>query len=146
MKISKKKLVIIGLILVLVGLSQLRLYYKKHPEYTYYKRKSEVEDAVKTILETGEEDGIQIPGVFKIKYRHKQNHPVIFFLTSGFGLAPSSTQYGFYYSVDSIPVEYGGLDHTLKEEGDHWRWSGEGDNHGSTKHIEGKWYTFKYSN
>lgn len=137
-------MVILGLVFVLVGLFYLKLYFIRHPEYTYYKRKSEVEDAVKTILETEETDGIQIPGISEIRYRYKENHPVIAFQTFGFGLAPSSNEFGFYYSVDSVPVGYKGNNNPLIKYGDHWQWIGSGK--GKTKHIEGKWYTYKYSN
>lgn len=145
MKMSKKILVI--LVLVLAAFFRLKIYFINHPEYTYYKRKSEVEDAVKTVLETEETDGIQIPGISKIDYKYKKSNPVIVFQTFGFGIAPSSKEFGFYYSVNSVPVAYQGDSNPLKKNGDYWNWhSMFGSGHGETKHIESKWYTYMYGN
>lgn len=146
--IKKKILVLVILVVGLIVFFRVEITLINHPEYTYYKRKSEVEDAVKTILETGKTDGIHIPGIVRIDYyNYKGKHPTIGFATTSYGLAPSSKVYGFYYSVDSVPVAYLGPLNTLVKNGEYWKWhSYSGYSRGETKHIEGKWYTFKYSN
>lgn len=142
---KKKKIIVLVLIVIIFIVVRIIIKdHQEHPEYKYYRNKSEVEAAVQTILETGETDGIQIPGISEIRYRYKENHPVIAFQTFEFGLAPSSKEFGFYYSVDSVPVGYKGNTNPLIKYGDYWRWIGSGQ--GETKHIEGKWYTYKYRN
>lgn len=95
------------------------------------------------------------------------------FYLVGFGLAPSSTYYGFYYSPDDIPVGTGeGTLHEIQngnteeskyedteyedtkqkdtekdnletEKGDHWEWQGYGDNGGEIVKIKAHWYYYK---
>lgn len=88
---------------------------------------------------------------------------VVAFYLGGFGLAPSSTYYGFYYSPDDIPVGTGeGTLHEIRsekvedvkhdnteqdnletEKGDHWEWQGYGDNGGEIVKIKAHWYYYK---
>lgn len=108
------------------------------PEYVYWRTdKGELENAVQRILETGTTDGIEISGINIINY-WDNNHKVIEFSTSSF------SNRGFYYSVDGVPASYQNQNMILNKKGDIWEWHEEyGDNHGSTKHIEGNWYTYK---
>lgn len=147
MKLTESKILAIAILAIIINFFAIIIDYKNHPEYVYHKQKAKVEAAVQTILETDETDGIKIPGISKIDYRYKEDHPFIVFQTFGFGLAPSSKNFGFYYSVNSVPVAYKGNPNSLKKYGDYWRWhSMLGSSRGEAKHIEGKWYTYKYSN
>lgn len=143
MKMTENKILAIAISAIILNLIAIRLDYNNHPEFVYYKQKDQVNAAVKTIVETGGTDGIEIPGIIKIDYKKTQQ--TIGFETFGFGLAPSSTNIGFYYSLNGSPVPYLGINHKLHVVDDHWLWHGEGDNHGSTYHIEGEWYTFRAS-
>jgi len=72
-----------------------------------------------------EENGysVQLTGLFP--------EDVVAFYMGGFGLAPSSVYYGFYYSPEDIPVGTG-EGQLVKAEGDNagWSWQGYGDNGG----------------
>lgn len=140
-----KKYIIIIFILAIVALSRLIYNFMTSPKYIYEKNKPELEAAVQQIMETGETQGIEIPGVKRIAYLDAE-HPIIEFYVKGFGLVPSSTYIGFYYSVDGVPMPCFSVNETLVEKGDAWEWKQpDGDNHGETKHMEGKWYTYKAS-
>ena len=64
------------------------------------------------------------------------------FATGGFGLAPSSSYHGVYYSADGEPAAFQNTDVPLGPSREGWIWHGEGDNYGETRHISGNWYTF----
>ena len=88
---------------------------------------------------------------------------VVTFYLGGFGLAPSSTYYGFYYSPDDIPVgtgegelreiQNGNTEETKREDteqdnletekGNRWEWQGYGDNGGELVKIKAHWYYYK---
>ncbi len=66
------------------------------------------------------------------------------FDTWGFGLAPSTVYYGFYYSLNDEPIPYCGVDYELISDGDGWSWQQpESDNRGYTEKIMNNWYYYE---
>lgn len=85
---------------------------------------------------------VQLTGLFP--------EEVVAFYVGGFGLAPSSVYYGFYYSPEDIPISTGEgkLKLSDKEAGQnsekkHWSWQGYGDNGGEIVKIKEHWYYYK---
>lgn len=66
------------------------------------------------------------------------------FDTVGFGIVPSSSHWGFYYSPEDKPLGFDGTDVEFKESGKGWLWQEEnGDNRNYTEKITDNWYWFK---
>lgn len=64
----------------------------------------------------------------------------------GWGLAPSSTYTGFYYSENDEPIPFQGVMQELVADGDGWSWQEpKSDNHGYTEKIMDKWYYYEAS-
>ena len=85
-----------------------------------------------------EENGysVQLTGLFP--------EDVVAFYMGGFGLAPSSVYYGFYYSPEDIPVGTGeGQLVKAEEDSACWSWQGYGDNGGGIRRIKPNWYYYK---
>ena len=83
-----------------------------------------------------------IPGVQSVQYWHGDNGMIEFFV-KGRGIAPASSYFGFYYSVDGAPLAFQNTKVTLIESGDGWKWTHGGDNRGYTEHISGNWYYYE---
>lgn len=83
-------------------------------------------------------DTVDVDGIFGDTNRIVQFH------YSGFGIAPSSTYYGFYYSPSDVPVPYCNEDYELTMDVDGgWTWNGDGDNGGKIKKISDNWYYYE---
>ncbi len=71
-------------------------------------------------------------------------HPIVQFFYGGWGIVPSSTYYGFFYSPDDVPVSYQNSSAPVRPDGeDRWTWSGEGDNGGVVRKLADKWYYYE---
>ena len=82
--------------------------------------------------------GVEIEGVFPGEHR------IVQFFSSGFGLTPSSTYCGFYYSEDGVPAAYQNVDVPLTPAGEgKWRWSDGTDNGGMTRRITEHWFSYR---
>ena len=88
--------------------------------------------------------GMKIDGLFQ------GDHPMVQFYSFGFGLVPSSTYYGFYYSPDDVPLPFQNSDQykTIpapdgKEEPGTTHFKGDGDNGGRTTRILPHWYYYE---
>lgn len=64
------------------------------------------------------------------------------FSCGGWGLVPSSSYYGFYYSPGG-PRAFQGVDVTLTPQSNGYAWQGEGDNHGFAKSLGGDFYYYE---
>lgn len=70
------------------------------------------------------------------------------FQTGGWGLAPSSTYKGFYYSADNTHKVFSAADGaaaSLEINGDYASWTDGTDNHGSSTRIVDKWFWYEAS-
>lgn len=66
------------------------------------------------------------------------------FETSAFGLAPSSTYSGFYYSPEDVPMGFQSAQVDFAEHGGGWLWEEpEGDNRQYTEKIADYWYWYE---
>lgn len=99
------------------------------------------ERAAAELLASGETE-IELPGVKDISVWGEGGGAVVEFTTGGFGLAPSSSYHGVYYSADGAPAAFQNTDVPLGPSREGWIWHGEGDNYGETRHINENWYTF----
>lgn len=64
------------------------------------------------------------------------------FILSAWG----DTYYGCYWSREGAPFPFQGVDVPLTRTGDsRWTWTAEGDNHGVTWKLSGRWYYFEAS-
>ena len=142
----KHKKLLCGLIgLLVVGfalLSCVDSWYHK-PQNVFERNKDLLNDIAEQYMENGNLQYPTIAGIEQVTVWNGTN-PIIEFMTSGFGIAPGSQYYGFYYSVNGTPVAYQGTDVKLELQDDGWwEWHGNGDNGGRTKQIEGNWYIFE---
>ena len=70
------------------------------------------------------------------------------FWTGGWGLVPSSTYKGFYYSADDTHKVFSvanGDTVSIKIHGDYATWTDGTDNHGTSRRIAEKWFWFEAS-
>lgn len=71
-------------------------------------------------------------------------HPIVQFSTGGWGLAPSSTYWGFYYSESGRPAAFQNVDQELTPVSeDEWSWTDGTDNGGVTRRIDEHWFTYE---
>lgn len=147
MRRIKKKTVII--ILIVLGAILFVKWYG-NPErriFAMVERNQEKYEATVAQLLNGEvaADELYVLGVHDIDIIMGEHVMVDFFVT-GFGLVPSSTYYGFYYSPEDLPLMH--MDEMAKlteyEEGA-WKWQGVGDNGGIVKKITDCWYYYEAS-
>lgn len=145
-----KRVVRLGIGVFLVLLLASQLHYEKRIQKFVLRHEEELTEFTKNYLaveqrerrhmfeEWKEENGysVQLTGVFP--------EDVVAFYMGGFGLAPSSVYYGFYYSPEDIPVGTG-EDQLVKAEEDNasWSWQGYGDNGGEIRKIKPHWYYYK---
>jgi len=82
------------------------------------------------------------------KVRSYPEEQMVEFHTGGFGLAPSSTYKGFYYSADNVHKVFSVADKflsTMAVEGDHATWTDGTDNHGTSIRITDNWFWYEAS-
>lgn len=85
-------------------------------------------------------------GLWDVDVCHEDN--MVEFMTGGFGLAPSSTYKGFYYSADNVHKVFSSADASivpLEIDGDQATWTDGTDNHGISIRIMDKWFWFEAS-
>ena len=70
--------------------------------------------------------------------------PIVQFSSGGWGLVPSGTYHGFYYSESGRPAAYQNVDLELVPVSDtEWTWTDGTDNGGSTRRISEHWFSYK---
>ena len=85
-------------------------------------------------------------GLWDVKSYPKDQ--MVEFMTGGFGLAPSSTYKGFYYSEDNIHKVFSVADKSIalmETDGDRATWTDGTDNHGKSIRITENWFWFEVS-
>ena len=67
------------------------------------------------------------------------------FQVTGFGIAPSSIEYGFIYSEDDVAVGAGNIKEGLEATDKGWKWEEPGtDNYQYIQKIRKNWYWFEH--
>lgn len=144
---KKKMLVILTSILAVCVLAAVligsRPWYRQ-PERIFEKNREALDSVVETYLSDGMVSYPVMDGIISVNQWGEENQ-ILEFMTKGFGITPASTYRGFYYSVNGGPAAFQGMDCKLTyQEKDGWyEWTGEGDNGGRTKQIDGNWYVFE---
>lgn len=136
-------------ILVVLGVILFIKWYS-NPErriFSMVERNREKYEVVVTQLLNGETtaDAVDVSGVRDVDVIMGE-HVIVDFFVTGFGLAPSSTYYGFYYSPEDLPLMYmDGMAKFTEYETGAWKWQGIGDNDGIIKKIADCWYYYEAS-
>lgn len=82
--------------------------------------------------------GVKVEGVYP------GEHPIVQFYTGGWGLAPSTAYWGFYYSERGLPAAYQNVDLELTPVSENeWTWSDGTDNGGVTRRIDEHWFSYR---
>lgn len=145
-RIKKRKIVIVAIVLCAVFF----LKWHNNPERKIF---AMVEHNLEKYQEIAEQlindevkpNEVSVSGVEGVKIITGE-HVLIDFYVTGFGLAPSSVYYGFYYSPEDLPMTYMDTAAELKEcEPGVWKWQGGGDNKGIVKKIADGWYYYEAS-
>ena len=150
---TKKLWIGLGVLLVVLALLAV-LWFKLFPPRWAVERyvlghQEELDAYVQRLLETdpaqledyhGYSAGDTYDGWDVTYYPHSG---MIEFQTSAFGLVPSSTYSGFYYSPEDVPMGFQSAQVDFAEHGDGWLWEEpEGDNRQYTQRITEHWYWY----
>jgi len=85
-------------------------------------------------------------GAWDVDVYHEDR--MVEFRTGGFGLAPSSTYKGFYYSADNTHKPFSAAYSdavSMEVDGDRATWTDGTDNHGLSLRITEKWFWYEAS-
>lgn len=142
---KKSQKVVISLVIIIILITGFK--YVNNPERKIFSMVQENEAEYKAVVEAvlnGEEKPV-VKDVNNI-YVREGEHTIVDFFVTGFGLAPASVYYGFYYSPEDLAMPYLEERAVLTEyETDMWKWKGSGDNNGVTKKITDGWYYYEAS-
>ena len=107
--------------------------------------KEHLQTYAEQLLESDERQSTRY-GLWKVSsYPEEQ---MVEFHTGGFGLAPSSTYKGFYYSADNVHKVFSVADKslaTMDVDGNLASWSDGTDNHGTSMRITDHWFWYEAS-
>lgn len=142
---AKKSVIIIAVFAAAVIFTQWYFQPEKVVERTFHRNEEALNQMVEAYL-AGDMDALnaEIPGVQSAQYWYGDSGMIEFFV-KGRGIAPASSYFGFYYSVDGVPLAFQNAKVTLVESGDGWQWTHGGDNRGYTEKISGNWYYYEAS-
>ncbi|MDN5307858.1 MAG: hypothetical protein PWP16_1221 [Eubacteriaceae bacterium] len=81
----------------------------------------------------------------KVERVYGGDHVIVQFFYGGFGIAPASRYYGFYYSPDDAPTVYQNSPRNELVDGDdqQWIWTDGTDNGGRTFRITDNWFYYE---
>lgn len=142
MKKGKKFLLIIIILFLLWGTTR----YIRSPELKirHFVEKNHLELTriakahLKSEPDTKVYQGVEVEGVFRGSYDMVQ------FYYGGFGIAPASKYYGFYYSPADVPLPYQNGPIELFKTKKGWGWAEKGrDNGGKTIRIMKCWFYYE---
>lgn len=117
----------------------------RSPEMLFRLHRGKFEQAAQEMLAERETD-ISIFDVDDIDIWGTGEDAMVEFRTGAFGIVPSGSYWGVYYSADGSPKPFQNSDNELIPDGDGWVWQEEGsDNRGETYPLGGGWYAFEAS-
>lgn len=142
----KKKSTLLFIVIAVVVIIVLGLVFKDKLIQTYVTvfHKS-LEEYSENLLDDSETRSTNY-GLWDVDIYHENN--MVEFMTGGFGLTPSSTYKGFYYSADNTHKVFSVADTSttsLEVDGDHATWTDGTDNHGTSLRIMDNWFWFESS-
>ncbi|WP_169007369.1 hypothetical protein [Faecalispora jeddahensis] len=102
---------------------------------------AQLTEVASSVIERGSAQGASVSGVQEIIYSPERE--MVEFLCGGFGLAPSSSYTGFYYSPSDVPLNLQYPDEALTKTDTGWRYEeAKGDNQYKTEKITDHWYYY----
>ena len=117
----------------------------RSPEMLFRLHRGKFEQAAQEMLAERETD-ISIFDVDDIDIWGTGEDAMVEFRTGAFGIVPSGSYWGVYYSADGSPKPFQNSDNELIPDGDGWVWQeADSDNHGETYPLGGGWYAFEAS-
>lgn len=117
----------------------------RSPEVMFRLNRGKFEQAAQKMLAERETD-ISIFDVDDIDIWGTGEDAMVEFRTGAFGIVPSGSYWGVYYSADGSPKPFQNSDNELIPDGDGWVWQeADSDNHGETYPLGGGWYAFEAS-
>lgn len=117
----------------------------RSPEMLFRLHRGKFEQAAQEMLAERETD-ISIFDVDDIDIWGTGEDAMVEFRTGAFGIVPSGSYWGVYYSADRSPKPFQNSDNELIPDGDGWVWQeADSDNHGETYPLGGGWYAFEAS-
>lgn len=117
----------------------------RSPEVMFRLNRGKFEQAAQEMLAERETD-ISIFDVDDIDIWGTGEDAMVEFRTGAFGIVPSGSYWGVYYSADGSPKPFQNSDNELIPDGDGWVWQeADSDNHGETYPLGGGWYAFEAS-
>ena len=147
---AKKKgflriLLVLCMIIAILWFPLLRKPYEQWSITRIVEQNSEeLTQMAEEILAAQDAEGKHYKGVEKITYWDNDGTIFLEFFCRGFGIVPSSSYKGFYYSPDDIPLGYQGADIPLTPSGRGWRWEeADGDNRYFTEQIRAHWFYYE---
>lgn len=97
-----------------------------------------------SVIERGSAEDVSVSGVQEVVYYPESG--MVEFLCGGFGLAPSSSYTGFYYSPSGVPLNLQYPDQALTKTDAGWQYQEpDGDNQFETEKITDCWYYYSMS-
>lgn len=142
MKFTRKSLIIMIVILILL----LGMIFREKLIQTYViVAREHLETYAEKLLDSDDRQSDRY-GFWKV--RSCPEEQTVEFHTGGFGLAPSSTYKGFYYSADNVHKVFSVADKslaTMDSEGDLATWTDGTDNHGTSMRIADNWFWYEAS-
>ena len=134
------------LILVILMAVVLGLVFRKQLIQTYVKVfHSSMEAYAENLLAHGSTADASY-GLWDVDVYDEAN--MVEFRTGGFGLAPSSTYQGFYYSGDNRHQVFSAADASIAQleiDGDAAAWTDGTDNHGTSTRFLDRWFWYEAS-
>ncbi|HBA50466.1 MAG TPA: hypothetical protein DCZ91_22245 [Lachnospiraceae bacterium] len=101
--LRKKKLLVLFLVLLGLGGSAIRFADKQGRIFRFVKKNAnELEKVAVSCL--GGNNSVEYYQGIKVEGLYEGGHDIVEFSSGGFGIVPSSTYYGFYYSPEDVPV------------------------------------------
>ena len=141
-RFTRKRLLIMIVILILL----LGMIFRERLIQTYVVMVREhLETYAENLLDSDDRQSDRY-GFWKV--RSYPEDQMVEFHTGGFGLAPSSTYKGFYYSADNVHKVFSVADKSLSTmdvAGDHATWTDGTDNHGTSIRITDNWFWYEAS-
>ena len=141
-RFTRKRLLIMIVILILL----LGMIFRERLIQTYVVMVREhLETYAENLLDSDDRQSDRY-GFWKV--RSYPEDQMVEFHTGGFGLAPSSTYKGFYYSADNVHKMFSVADKSLTTmdiEGNHATWTDGTDNHGTSMRISDNWFWYEAS-